>query len=83
MNSNINLKQKVFTPGGDTPGGDTPNGEFISLNQAHHFNDTCGQPVVNPQFNKMMQEFYLNVLKNPDNFYFTEQGKKLTNFWEG
>lgn len=30
-----------------------------------------------------MQELYLNVVKNPDNFYFTEQGKLLTNFWEG
>jgi hypothetical protein len=31
----------------------------------------------------MMQEFYLNVVKNPDSFYFTEEGKKKTNFWEG
>ncbi len=43
MNSNLNKKQKIFTPGEDTP-----NGEFISLNQAHHLNNSNGKPLVNP-----------------------------------
>lgn len=45
--------------------------------------DKMGDPIpINPKLVKMMHSFYKNVHKHPESFYFTEEGKTRTNFWE-